>query len=631
MNGLVLTALTNGRPGGFVVQAMLDGRPIHGDECNVHKAADRTDFRRALIEKNRDLDAEEIDEQLLRLSAEHRKREEEDAAAPKKSQATTLVEIAAAGELWHTAADDAYATVKVGEHLENWPVRSKGFRRWLSRQYYLMEGRAAGAQAVQDAMNVVEGAAVFQGAERPVYTRVGEHEGAIYLDLGGADWQAVEITPAGWRVVVNPPVRFRRAKAMMPLPVPIAGGSLDELRGLVNVGDEDWPLVAGWQLAAVRSRGPYPVLCLSGEQGSAKSTTARVLRSLIDPNGALLRAEPRDPRDLMIAGSNAWVVALDNLSHVPAWLSDALCRMSTGGGFSTRQLYEDAEEMIFDAMRPVILTGIEELATRGDLLDRSLLVNLPNIPDERRRQEADFWEEFAQRQPRILGALLTAVSAALRNLPSTRLDRLPRMADFATWATAGEGALGLSTGAFMAAYAGNREEANELAIETSPVGKAIMDLMGSTDSFNGTATELLCELNKRVDENTRKAKVWPKTANVLGGIVKRLAPNLRAAGISVVHTPSGRGKGKRRGILLGRVPQSVVPVVPTVPTPGIHEGSGASGANSGGKGDDAGTAEPIGASPGTTGDDGDDELQPRSNEGGTREEIPGRPEDWGEV
>ena len=165
-----------------------------------------------------------------------------------------------------------------------------------------------------------------------------------------------------------------------------------------------------------------------GEQGSAKSTTARVLRALVDPSTAPLRSEPRELRDLMIAASNAWVISLDNISRVPYWLSDALCRLSTGGGFSTRELYTDRDETLFDAQRPLILNGIEELAVRGDLLDRCLILYLPCIPEEKRRAELTFWDEFESERPAILGATLGAVSGALRRLPKVKLTEMPRMA-----------------------------------------------------------------------------------------------------------------------------------------------------------------------------------------------------------
>jgi hypothetical protein len=182
---------------------------------------------------------------------------------------------------------------------------------------------------------------------------------------------------------------------LLPLPSPEPDGRLDDLRRSVNVEtDADWPLLTTWMLAALRPRGPYPVLCLFGQQGSSKSTVAKMLRTLIDPSTAPVRSEPKEPRDLMIAAANSWILVYDNLSTIPAWLSDGLCCRSTGSGFSTRELYANDEETIFAAMRPVILTSIEDVATRGDLLDRAVLLNLPPIPDARRVQERMLWRDF---------------------------------------------------------------------------------------------------------------------------------------------------------------------------------------------------------------------------------------------
>ena len=243
---------------------------------------------------------------------------------------------------------------------------------------------------------------------------------------------------------------------------------MDQLRGFLNLDDNAWRLVISWLVATLRPRGPYPVLALFAEQGSGKSTIGRLLRELVDPNAAPLRAEPNDGRDLMIAANNSWCLAYDNLSHVPPWLSDAMCRLSTGGGFATRELYTDQDEVIFDYQRPLLLTSIEEVATRSDLLDRCLIVWLPAITEDRRRAEAELFEAFRKDRPQILGALLDVVAVALRRLPSIKLSSLPRMADFALWATAAETAFGWPEGTFLAAYLGNRETANELARSKRP-------------------------------------------------------------------------------------------------------------------------------------------------------------------
>lgn len=543
----------------------------------------------------------------------------------RKSQATLLVELAAVAELWHTSGQGiAYATLPVADHREHWPIRSLTFRRWLGRQFFGQYGKAPGSQALQDAMTVLEGQAIFDGPEFPVFVRVAGDGDKLYLDLANETWQAVEIDAAGWRILDAAPVRFRRAKAMLPLPTPTPGGDIGELRRFVNVDVDGWPLLLGWLVAAFRSIGPYPVLALHGEQGSAKSTTARTLRAIIDPNAAPLRCEPREPRDLMIAANNGWVVALDNLSFVPVWLSDALCRLATGGGFATRTLYENDEETIFDSMRPAILTGIEELANRSDLLDRSLILQLPRIPDDRRRTEAEHWREFEQAHGRILGAVLDAVSAAVRNLASTRIDRLPRMADFALWATAAEGGLGLQPGEFLSAYRGNRDAANETALESSPVAKHVLQ-MADAGEWHGTPGELLEHIETLASDGEKRLKTWPKNPRSLSGILKRLAPNLRTAGVEIEFGHEGRGRQKRRNVAIRKSTDSCVPCAPSVPNPEktvfCGDGGDASGLDGDAKqpgGDAAGTqttadVNPSGATVGTQGDGGDAKLRPCSN------------------
>jgi hypothetical protein len=470
----------------------------------------------------------------------------------RKSQSITLVELANDAKLFHTPEGDEYATIKCNNHLETWPLKARGFRDWLMRRFYEVEKSVPSAQAVQDTLDVLRGKARFDGATQEVHTRIAEHGGAIYLDLCDEHWRAVSINSDGWEVINHSPVKFRRARGMLELPEPKRGGTVDKLREFVNASSDDWPLIVSWLVATYRPGRPFPVLALHGEQGSAKSTTARVLRSLIDPNKADLRSEPREERDLMIAAKNGWLIALDNLSRIQTWLSDGLCRLATGGGFATRELYANDEEVLFDAMRPILLNGIEELATRSDLLERAIVLNLPMIPDDRRRTEASFWQEFEAARPLILGALLDAVSGALRDYESVRLEKMPRMADFAQWAAAAETYLGLSKGAFMAAYTGNREASNDLALEASPVAGAVISFIESEENWLGTPSELLTELSKRAGEDVQRQKGWPKAANSLSGILKRLAPNLRASGVNVTR-PNRTGKKGARLTQLERI------------------------------------------------------------------------------
>lgn len=262
---------------------------------------------------------------------------------------------------------------------------------------------------------------------------------------------------------------------------------------------------------------------------------------MIDPNTAPLRSPPRNERDLVIAAKNGWLLAFDNVAVVGDWLSDAMCRLSTGGGFSTRQLYTDSDEMLFDGQRPLLLNGIGDIATRDDLRDRALIISLPPIRDDQRRSEARFWAEFREAKPRLLGALLDGVSAALRRVETIQFDRLPRMADFARWVTAAEPALGWPNGAFLAAYNDNRASAVELSLEFNPVACSMRDLV-EKGPWEGTASELLAALDKQVAENERGGgRRWPSSPRSMSNAVDRAAATLRGLGVEIErHRESNR-------------------------------------------------------------------------------------------
>ena len=458
------------------------------------------------------------------------------------TQSDILIDLASSAELFHSPDGTAFADIQINGHRETWPIRRKGFKHWLSRQYFEATNGAPSSEALQSALNVIEAKAYFEAQERRVFIRVGGLDGKLYLDLGDADWRAIEIDTTGWRVINNPPIRFRRSAGMQPLPVPLPGGSVETLKSFLNVkSNTEFVLVVSWALAVLRNKGPYPVIVLSGEQGSAKSTFSAILRALLDPNTAPLRALPREDRDLFIAASNGHVLAFDNVSGLPPWISDTICRLATGGGFSVRQLYTDQDEVLFDAARPVILNGIEDIVTRPDLADRALFLTLEPIPDDQRRPEAELWAAFEAERPRILGVLLNAVVCGLKMLPQTKLEALPRMADFALWATACEKAI-WPTGTFWTAYCGNRDDAVENVIEADPVATAARSLMIEKTEWTGTATDLLSALTEAVGERMAKSKTWPNSPRALSGRLRRAATFLRKIGVEIDFKKNGRSR-----------------------------------------------------------------------------------------
>ena len=520
------------------------------------------------------------------------------------TQQEILLSIAAVAELFHTSDDESFARIPVNDHLETWAIRGGGFKKWLLHGFYKLQGKAPQSEIFSSTIKLLEAKALFDGPLRPVWVRLADHEGAIYLDLGNEKWEAVKVTSAGWEVVADAPACFRRPRSMLALPYPERGGNINELRPFVNVATvQDFHLMVAYQLAAMRPIGPYPIMVLTGEQGSAKSTAARVNRSLVDPNTSPLRSAPREERDLMISATNSWMLVFDNLSGIPPWLSDSFCRLSTGGGISNRELYTNSEEFILDAMRPVLLNGIDSLTERSDLADRALLFNLLQIPEENRQSEKKFWADFEKVWPRILGALLDAVSMGLRNQSSVKLTELPRMADFAIWVVACEPALPWPPGSFMAAYAGNRHEAVELSLEADVVATAVRTHMADREEWRGTPSELHEALKEYVSETTQKSKTWPKAPNKLSGRLKRAATFLRAVGI---HVEIGWGKNKGREVVLRRVAQSRESTVGTV---GTVESEDAQGFSS------HGTSHGTEFSHGTDGPSHDTEKEPWDRKG----------------
>jgi putative DNA primase/helicase len=444
--------------------------------------------------------------------------------------------------LWHSPEREAFATYAVGDRVETWPIRSSTFRDWLSWQSYRELGTVPGTSSIDDALRTACAQATNEGPRQEPWMRTGMRDGRLYLDLCDEAWRAVEIDASGWRVLERHGLPFTRTPSMQPLPAPCEDDacSIDELRPFINTAaEEDFTLVAGWLVGALRNRGPYPVLILNGQQGTGKSFLTKLLRSLVDPNVAPIRSAPDKDRDLLTAAINAHMLVIDNMSTMPNWLADALCRLATGGGFGVRTNYTDKEETVLNATKPILLNGIPSLVDRPDLGDRAVTIRLSPISEEARRPEDEIDEAWEEARPRVLAALCDALSAAVRNLSSVKLTRSPRLADFAKWVTAAEQGLGWERGTFVDAYASNRKDIADSAFEASPVAMAIAALLDDRELFHGRAMDLLPLLRDKADPAITSQKWWPQTAQSLGNQLDRVIPTLKTRGITVERRHSG--------------------------------------------------------------------------------------------
>jgi hypothetical protein len=501
------------------------------------------------------------------IDARDDRRQDEEGHRPGREaarEAQVLKQLIDSTDVYHDSAKTGFADVEINGRRATYAIKSGMFNRYVRAHAYHETRRAPSADVIKRAVDTIEARATIDGPEREVCRRIGRTPDAIYLDLGDETWRAVEVNAAGWRIVERPPVRFRRHEGMLPLPEPVRGGKVEELKTLLNVEDDAFILAVGWLMGALRGEGPYPPLVVSGEQGSAKSTFCRLLVGLIDPNAVPLRALPRSDHDLYIAARNAHALCFDNVSTLAPWLSDTLCRLATGGGFATRELYTDTSEVTFRGMNPIVLNGIEDFVERPDLADRAITLMLRSIPDVQRRPEREINAEYEQLRPRALGALLDGVSAALRHLHETKLDELPRMADFALWVAAGERAL-WQPGRFMSAYAENRDQTQVDLMEADTVASEVVKLMSGfppDKPWEGTMEELLERLNIDADFAVTRDHRWPKTPRAMGGRLRRAQPSLRRLGVDVLDPVRSNGRRVirlRRALLPGEQGRMLTP------------------------------------------------------------------------
>ena len=354
---------------------------------------------------------------------------------PKKVSADELLRAAGVRRAFRASDGRYYVTVSVDGRSACYPLGSDDLDRLLVRRHHELTSRGPSRAFLANLTATLRARAEVTDDSEPVFVRVANRSSGddCVIDLGDSSRRAVVITARGWELVDDAGVNFRRPGGMRALPEPARGGTIGELGQFVVIEPADTPLLIAWLTAALRPAGPYPVLVLNGQEGSAKTTAALVCRRLIDPHATLLRSFPKNERDLLIAAHHNWVPGFDNLSSLAPWQSDALCRLATGGGFGARQWFTNDHEVVIHAQRPITLGGINEFVERGDLADRCFFLHLPPIAPTRRLGEKEFWSRFHEAYPRLLGALYDAVAGGIGFWPEVRLLELSRMADVDRW------------------------------------------------------------------------------------------------------------------------------------------------------------------------------------------------------
>jgi hypothetical protein len=444
--------------------------------------------------------------------------------------------------LFHDQFDEPYIAYK-GDGRKVSKLSSNEFKQWVTRMCWHRYHKVLSPQITNNMIQLLSGIARLDGPRHVLNVRLTRDDSAIWYDCGNGQ-PAIRISMDGWRLVTKPPILFKRLSHQRAQVMPSSDGDLGGLANYVNIHSEnDWLLFQVYLVAAFIPDFPHPLLILHGPQGSGKSTPMRVMKELIDPSAIRGISAPKDIQSFVQLASHHAFLFFDNLSSLPTWLSDALARASTGDGFSKRKLYTDDDDVVYTLQRTIAINGINQVITKPDLLDRSILIKLERIQSGQRISEKEFWQLFEIDRPAILGAIFDVLSKALKRYPEVKLTSMPRMADFASWGYAIAEAIGYRGQDFLDAYKANIAIQNDEAIEASPVAQAVIALMDTEHSWEGTAADLLVKLNLIAFKlSLDQSYIWPKGPVWLTRRINEVQTNLSARGITILQVATSEGR-----------------------------------------------------------------------------------------
>lgn len=455
-----------------------------------------------------------------------------------EKQADTIIKLTENFQYFVNELEEPYAAVPINGHWEVLDVKSKKFKLYLTKLYFDNQFSAPGSDGLTQALKVLEMKAIFSESKHKLQKRIAENQGNYYYDLCDANWRTVQVSANGCHIEDNPPILFSRNKNMEQQVEPDFSVKPSQLVSLVRKHfrfkrESDTMLFAVYLVTSFFPQIAHVILVLFGEKGAAKSTTMRMVKRIVDPAKQDLLSMPTSKADLAISLSNNYMPCFDNLDSLSAEKSDMLCMAATGGAFTKRTLYSDSDETILQFKRCVGLNGINIVATRPDLLDRSVLLELERIPKDERKTEHAIWQAFEADLPQFLGAIFQTISSAIPLYEEVELEEVGRMADFTYWGYAIAEVLGVGGDNFLQEYLNNQDTANEEALSSHPVAAAVITFMKNCRTWSASVSDLLKELEavaerERINTNV---KTWAKDANVLSKRLKEVKSNLEEIGI----------------------------------------------------------------------------------------------------
>ena len=456
-------------------------------------------------------------------------------------------------ELFHNRNKECFAKISVDKHTEVWGILSTGFSEWIRNEYFIKTEKGITDKKLGEIIPTLKALAIHKGLQQEVFLRVAQTNGNIYIDLCNEDWSVIEITKDNWQIIDESPVAFIRNNYMLPMQKPRGtydtpfNHSITSLKKHINVKNEDFILVVGVLMMYLQNGdGGMPLLIVNGEAGTGKSTFTKMIRELVDPNSEPILMHPKEDNIPIIANSN-YVVSLDNLSGIRKSFSDLLCTIATGTSYITRKHYSNKEMSVISMKRPVILNGIEDIASRDDLVRRSVILELSKIEDGNVVDDAEVMSDFREDVPAIFGALCTGLMTALKNINTVKINNITSMSRFCRWSGAAMPAFNWNADMFMENYHENLKRSYIAALDTSPFTAAIMKMFEDkpdTD-WDGTPDKFREYLETIMYDNPIiRSKYWVKNAKGVTNAIRRHSKALEKVGI-VIETYKSSGNKTR--------------------------------------------------------------------------------------
>ncbi len=440
------------------------------------------------------------------------------------------------------------------------PVKSNLFRGWVSTQWAQEFKKTPSATTIKNIIDCLDSETLVYGETKVLHRRITQADGAFWYYLANQAKQAVRIDALGWRVSEGSIPYFREAAHSHEQVTPLMNGDVKKLLDFVTLTDEKLKLLF---LVSVITcfvpNIPHPAFVFHGCKGSAKTTTMKFVQKIVDPSSEYSSALPRTEYDLGLHLSQSSFVAYDNLAQIQPWQSDMLCRAVTGGSVSKRENYTDADVVRVNFQGCIALNGINIVASKSDLLDRSIIFELERIHETMRKPLQQLESEFTQALPDLLGGIFSTLSRAIREFHNLSLTKFPRMADYCKWGCAVAIALGYTAEEFVNAYDGNIKLAQNACIESSQLALALEAFVADKPAWEGRVGELYAQLyNILINLNMKRDKTFPSTASKLKSAIKEILPDIQSLGINMEELTR-----KSAGAMV-RITNQMLPVLPAI-------------------------------------------------------------------